>query len=111
MAEVWVGISLRPAIEGFRERCCLCAPNRQVPLKNEHEHNVALGGEVCDVLGDDSSALRTGSCRDLRVLGGLEADLSYVHRVVVIGITQEHGGCDWEHLVDQELDHASSAAR
>jgi len=46
-----------------------------------------LGDEVRGVLGDDSSALRAGGRRDQRVVGGLEADLSDVHRVVVVGVS------------------------
>jgi len=77
---------VRPAGEDFRQGCCLRASRRQVPLENGHEHDIALGGIVPDVLGDDCSALRAGNRRDLRVFGRLEADLSNVYGVVAVGM-------------------------
>jgi hypothetical protein len=36
----------------------LGAADRQIAPADEHEHDVGFSGEVCDVLGDDRSALR-----------------------------------------------------
>jgi hypothetical protein len=44
---------LRPAVENLGERGCLSTSCGQVLLEHEYEHEVALGGEVHDVLGQD----------------------------------------------------------
>ena len=71
----------------------------------------ALGGEVRDVLSDDSPALGPGGRRDLRIGGCPQAHLSDVDSIAAVPGAQEPGRGYRKHLVDQEGGHARSAAR
>ncbi len=102
---------LRPSVEDLCECGGLPASCRQVLLQHEYEHYIAFGGEVRDILSDDSPAFRPGDFRHLRVVGRAEADLGDVDRVVTVGVAQEHGCGHREHLVEQEGCHASNASR
>src|SRR5487761_682354 len=55
-AEVGVRVVPRPVVQDLRESGGHAAPGGQVLLQDEHEHHVALGGEVRDVLGDNGPA-------------------------------------------------------
>ena len=109
--EIGVGMILCPAVENLSERGGLPTSGGQVLLQHEYEHDIAFGGEVRDILGNDRPAFRPGGCRHLRVVGRTEADLSDMDRVVTVGVTQEHGGGRRERLIDYEGCHASSASR
>ena len=83
----------------------------QVPFRDEHQNDVALGSETGDVLGNDSPAVSPGSGRHLRVRSAPQASLGDMDRVVIVLIAEQAGrGCR-EHLVDEEANHASSAWR
>jgi hypothetical protein len=50
---------LRPPVKNLGERDGLSASRGQVPLQHKHEHDVAFGGEVCDILGHDLCVPKT----------------------------------------------------
>jgi hypothetical protein len=58
---------LRPAIEDLRECSGLAAACRQVLFQHEHQHDVALGGEVSDILSDYGAAFGPCDHRDFCV--------------------------------------------
>lgn len=64
----------------------------QVFLRHEHQHDIAFGGEVRDILSNNGPAFRPGGCGHLSVVGRTKADLSEVDRVVAVCLAQEHGG-------------------
>src|SRR5580704_8786686 len=100
-----------PAVQDPGQRGSLAASRWQVLLQDEHQDQVALGGEISDVLRHDGPALGPGGRRDLRIVGGPQAYLSDVDGIAAIPGAQEFGRSYREHLVDQEGGHASSAAR
>jgi len=67
---------LCPAVENLGERGGLPTSGGQVLLQHEYEHDIAFGGEVRDILGNDRPAFRPGGRRHLRVVGRTEAGLS-----------------------------------
>lgn len=71
--EIGVRVVLRPAVEDLGECCGLSAARGQVLLQDEHQRDVAVSGEVSDILGDKSPAVCPGDCRDLRVVCATEA--------------------------------------
>jgi hypothetical protein len=54
--EIGVGVLLRPAVENLGERGGLSTARWEILLEHEHEYDVAFGGEVRDVLGNDRAA-------------------------------------------------------
>src|SRR5271166_238795 len=56
--EIRLRVILGPAVESLGEGGGLPAPRGQVLLQHEHEHHIAFGREVRNVLGDDSPAPR-----------------------------------------------------
>ncbi len=102
---------LRPAVEDLCEGGGLPSTCGQVLLQHEHEHYVAFGGEVHDVLGNDGPAFPPGDRSHLCVVGCAKTGLGDVDRVMAVGVAQEHRGGGWEHLIGQEGAHASSALR
>jgi hypothetical protein len=102
---------LRPSVEKLGERGGLTTARGQVLLEHEHENDVAFGGEVHDVLGNNHPAFSPGGRRYVRILGCSKADLGDMNGVVAIGVAQERGSSYWEHLIDQKGDHASNVSR
>ena len=111
VTEIRIGMVSVPAVQDPGQRGSLPASCWQVLLQDEHQHQVALGGEVRDVLGDHGPAFGPGSRRDPCIVGGPQAGLSDVDGIAAIPGAQEFGRSYREHLVDQEGGHASSAAR
>ena len=111
MAEVGVGVLLRPAVENLRERGGLSTAGWEVLLEHEHQYDVAFGSEVRDILGHDRPAFPPGNRRHLRVFGCPKTGLGDMDCVVTVGVAQERCGSYGEHLIDQKGAHASSASR
>ncbi len=74
-AEVGVGVLLCPTVENLGERGGLATARGQVLLEHEYERDVAFGGEVHDVLGNDRPACPSGDRCHVRVFGGSKTDL------------------------------------
>src|SRR5262245_22952089 len=111
VAQIGIGVGLRPPIEDLRKSRCLAATGGKIPLQNEYEYNVALAGEVDDVLGDDGSSLCSSDRRELGVPGRSKSDLGYVDGVVTVDLPENFRCCGGEHLIDQESCHVSNAWR
>jgi hypothetical protein len=60
-AQIGVGVLLRPAVESLGERGGLATACGQVLLEHEHQDDVALGGEVRNILGNDRAAFPPGN--------------------------------------------------
>ena len=102
---------LCPAVENLGERGSLPTSGGQALLQHEHQHDIAFGGKVRDILSNNRPAFRPGGYGHLRVAGRAETDLSDMDRVVAVGVAQEHRSGRREHLIDYEGCHASSASR
>jgi len=111
MAEVGIREAPRPAVENLREGRSLPASRWQVLLQDEHQDYIAFRGKVRHILGDDSSAFRSGSRGHLRVVSCPQAYLGHVDSVLAVGIAQQFGYGHRKHLIDQEGRHAKSASR
>jgi hypothetical protein len=111
VTEIRIGMVSVPAVQDPGQRGSLPASCWQVLLQDEHQHQVALGGEVPDVLGDHGPAFGPGSRRDPRIVGGPQADLTDVDGIAAVSGVQELDRGYREQLVDQEGGHASRAAR
>src|SRR6185312_5203437 len=109
-AEVGVGMLLRPPVKNLGERDGLSASRGQVPLQHKHEHDVAFGGEVCDILGHDRPAFATGERSHVRVFGSSKTDLGDMDRIMTVGVAQEYRGSCRKRLIDQKGGHASNAS-
>jgi hypothetical protein len=71
-----------PAVQDPDQRGSLSASCWQVLLQDEHQDQVALGGEIRDVLSHDSPALGPGGHRDLRIVGCRQASRFTARRPV-----------------------------
>src|SRR5579863_4976674 len=91
-AEVGVGMLPRPLVENLGERDGLSASRGQVLLQHEHQYDVALGGEVCDILGHDRPGFTTGDRSHVRVFGCSKTDLGDMDRVMTVSLAQEYCG-------------------
>jgi len=111
VAEVWLGVRLDPAMEHVGEPCRLRSAAREVPLQHDDQHEVALVGEVGDVLRDHRTPLATCLLRDLCVVGGPHPDLGDVDRISAVPLAEDLGGSGREHLVDEQTDHWGYASR
>jgi hypothetical protein len=100
-----------PAVQDPGQDGSLAPSGRQVLLQDEHQDLIPFGGEVRDVLGDDSPAFGPGRRRDLHIVGCPQPGLSDVHGVVAVLGAQDVGRRCREHLIDQEGGHASRASR
>lgn len=101
---------LCPAVENLGKRGSLPISGGQF-LPHEHQHDIAFGGEVRDILSNDCSAFRPSGCGHLRIVGRTQADLSDMDRVAAVGVAQKNGGGRREHLIHYEGCHASSVSR
>lgn len=110
-AEVRIGMLRRPAVENLGERGGLATSRGQILLKHEHEHDVAFGSEVRDILGYDRAAFAPGDHSHLCVLRRPKADLGNMDGVMTVGVAQDYRRSHREHLIDQEGGHASKASR
>jgi len=79
-AEVWIRVIVCPAVTDRCQTGGLPAARRQVLLQHGHQHHVAFRGEVRDIPGDDSPAVRPGGCRNLSVAGRLRSAPHTCHR-------------------------------
>ncbi len=86
--QVGIRVGLHPAVEYPCESGRLPAPRGQIPLQDEHQHEVSFVSEVRDILGDDGSVFGPGACRNLRVVGSPEADLGDMHGVMAVSVAQ-----------------------
>jgi hypothetical protein len=102
---------LRPSVENLGECGGLAAACGQIPFEHEYEHDIAFGGEVHDVLGNNRPALPPGGGRHVYIFGCSKADLGDMNSVVTVGVSQEYCGSYWKHLIDQKGTHVSSASR
>ena len=80
-----------PAVQDLGQRGSLPASRWQVLLQDEHQDQVALGGEVRGILSDDSPALRPGGRRNLRILGCPQAGLADLDGVMAVLGAQDLG--------------------
>ena len=102
VAEVGFREILCPAVQDAGQGGSLSASCWQVPLQDEYQDHVALGGKVRHVPGDDRPAFRPGGRGDLRVISCPQAYLANVDGISTIGIAQYFGSGYREHLVDEE---------
>jgi hypothetical protein len=111
VTEIGIRGITRPAVEDPGQGGSLPASRWQVLLQDEHQDNVALRGEVRDILGDDGPASGPGGRRHLRVGGRSKACLGDMDGIVAVLGAQELGRGRREHLIDQEGGHARRASR
>ena len=104
-------MALVAAVQDPGQRRSLSASGWHALVQDEHQHQVTLGGEVSDVLGDHGPAFGPGGRRRLYIVGGAQAGLADVDGITAGPGAKQLGGGDWEHLVDQEGGHARRAAR
>ena len=109
--EIGIRMIRCPAVENLGQRGSLPTSGGQAPFQHEHQHDIAFGGKVRDILSNNRPAFRPGGYGHLRVAGRAETDLSDMDRVVAVGVAQEHRRGHREHLIDYEGGHASSASR
>ena len=102
---------LRPAVEDFCQDGSLRASRWQILLQDEHQDHVAFGGEIRDILGNDSPAFGPSGRRHLRVGGRPETGLRDMDGVVAVPGAQEFGRGHRKHFIDEEGGHARSASR
>lgn len=111
VAYVRVAILGCPTVQQTCETLGLASSRRQILLEHEDEHEVALAGEVHDVLGDQDPPVRPRGRCDVRIRRGTKAYLRHVNCAEPMLITQKLGGSGRVHPVEQKRDQRSRAWR
>ena len=92
MTDIRIGIRGRPPVKQNGQALGLSAARREIPLEHEHEHEIALSGEVCDVLSNEDIAFGTRESRNRGIVGAAQAEVRDM-RCVVIDLFAEQSRC------------------